>query len=106
MEIAKRVLPLPGYVSLKLLDPETTTAAGIELPSGTQEQSQLGKVMATGGDLPASAEALFTSCPVQVGQTVSFKKYTGHPIKSGIDEIQIVAWENLIAVVLDKEGDK
>ncbi len=48
MENARSVQPLPGYITLKIIDPETKTASGLEIPDTAQEKPQLGEVLDIG----------------------------------------------------------
>ena len=102
MNTAQSVSPLPGYITLKLVDPETKTSSGLELPDTSQEKPQMGKVLAI-GKLPLeelikantdtsleSVKLLRLQKSINEGDTVIFKKYTGNPVKVNGEEIQLV----------------
>lgn len=108
---AKSVAPLPGYVTLKLIEPETKTASGLEIPDTSQEKPQMGKVLAVGKifkedmvlvEVESSLEALKLlelQKNINVDDTVVFKKYTGNPVKIKDEEVQIVEFKDLLGVI-------
>lgn len=99
METAKRVTPMPGFVAIKLKEAETKTDTGLELPDSSQEKPQQGIILAKGADLPESSLHSVSSVPAEVGDLIAFKKYTGHPIKFGIEEVQVVAFADVLAKI-------
>ena len=113
MKNAISVTPLPGYITLKIIDAETKTASGLELPDTSQEKPQIGKVLAVGTiakvefikanfDVPNAFEALkmlkFQES-VKEGNTVVFRKYTGNPVRIQSEEIQIVEFKDILGVI-------
>ncbi len=111
MENAKSVTPLPGYITLKLLDPETKTASGLELPDTSQEKPQIGKVLAMGllvkeqlvrinaDNSLEAVKILSFQNNIKEGDTVVFKKYTGNPVKIQNEEIQLVEFKDVIGII-------
>ena len=109
MQNAISVTPLPGYITLKLLEPETKTASGLELPETSQEKPQMGKVIAISNIIPLTSQdiLLLKAAPtlvqewqkVDVGSIVVFKKYAGHPVKIADGEIQLVEFKDIIGVI-------
>ena len=108
MTTAKSVRPLPGYITLKLIEAETKTAAGLILPDSSQEKPQMGKVLAIGRIFREimkvdtsfeTSKMLAIESEIKVGDTVLFKKYTGNPVKVNNEEVQLVEFQNLMGVL-------
>ncbi len=107
------VSPLPGYITLKLIEPETKTASGLEIPDTSQEKPQMGTVLAMGKIL--KEEIILENCEnsleavkmleiqssIKAGDTVAFKKYTCQVVKIADEEIQIVEFKDLLGVIKD-----
>ena len=107
MSIAKSVKPLPGFIVIEEIEPETKTASGLELPDSAQEKPQTGKVLAIGDpivgkftfEVSGDAFGQDIPCPCAVGDIVVFQKYTGHLIKLEGKEYQIVGFDKLLAII-------
>lgn len=92
------IKPLAGYVLIKPSEAETTTASGIILPDSAQEKPALGEVIAVGSALTLGNGA-YLSCPVEANQKVFYKKWGGDEIKLHGEEMKLVKFEDLIAIV-------
>ena len=112
MSIAKSVKPLPGYIVIEEIEPETKTASGLVLPDSAQEKPQIGKVIAMSPIMPIeNNDALILADKedgitwtgqlghIKLGAIVAFQKYTGHPIKLEGKEYQIVGYDKLLAII-------
>lgn len=100
MSIGKTIKPLPGFIVIEEVEAETKTASGLELPDTAQEKPQFGKVIAKGDALPGdSFKGNTRDLPVKAGDTIAFKKYTGHPMKVEGKEYQVVHFDDAIAVI-------
>ena len=112
MSTAKSVKPLPGYIVIEEIKPETKTASGLVLPDTAQEKPQIGKVIAISPVMPIeSNDALILADEedgitwtgqlghIKSGAIVAFQKYTGHPIKIEGKEYQIVGYNKLLAII-------
>lgn len=89
--------PLAGYVLIEPAPKQTKTASGIVLPETAEEKPQEGKVLATGGDLVEEGKTI--KCPVKVGDRVVYKKWGGNEIKVEGEELLLIKFEDLMAVV-------
>lgn len=89
--------PLAGYVLIEPAPKQTKTASGIVLPETADEKPQEGKVLATGGDLVEEGKTI--KCPVKVGDRVVYKKWGGNEIKVEGEELLLIKFEDLMAVV-------
>ena len=111
MQNAKSVAPLAGYITLKIIDPETKTASGLEIPDTAQEKPQMGKVLAI-GIIPKeqmmltgfennldSVKFLEFQEKISNGDIVIFKKYAGHPVKIKGEEVQIVEFKDILGKI-------
>lgn len=96
METAKSVIPLRGYVVLKPIAPQTVTDAGVELPDSAQDKkTNIGIVTAVGDPVVEKEEKKFS--PVEVKDTVVYKKYTSQEVKINTEEYHLVSFDDLIA---------
>lgn len=92
------VRPLSGYVLVKPEAAETKTASGLYLPETAQEKPAMGTVLAIGDDLILESGKTIKS-PVKVGDMVYFKKWGGDEIKVGGQELKLVKFDDLMALV-------
>ena len=90
--------PLMGYLLVEPVNAETRTASGIVLPESAQEKPAQGKVISVGPDIVLPNGQVMMS-PVQVGDTVVYKKWGGDEIKLGGVEYKLVKFEDLMAVM-------
>lgn len=90
--------PLMGYLLVEPSTPETKTASGIILPESAQEKPAQGKVIACGDDFLLPNGSVL-KCPVNIGDTVVYKKWGGDEIKVKGKEYKIVKFEDLMAIV-------
>jgi len=97
MQNALSVTPLPGYITLKLVEAETKTASGLELPDASQEKPQIGKVLAVGDSFFQDGTEIKPH--VNIEDTVVFKKYTGQPVKLKDEEVQLVKFEDVMGII-------
>lgn len=72
-----KLQPLTTFVVVKRVEMEAKSPAGIILPDSAKEESQLGDVVAVGGDVKGIKE----------GDRVLFKKYGPSTIKVDGDEL-------------------
>ena len=109
MSTAKSVKPLPGFIVIEEIEPETKTASGLELPDSAQEKPQIGKVLSVGkmGETISverfkslslsSIKSLMYQEIIKEKDIIIYKKYTGHIVKVDGKEYQIVDFDNVIA---------
>ena len=101
--MAKKLIPLAGYVLIEPLDEQEVTASGLALPEKAQEKPEKGKVIAVGADIPYyEAQDRFGTnidirCPVKRGQTVIFHKWAGQDVREGNKEYKLVKFSDLMA---------
>lgn len=92
--------PLMGYVLVAPSEAESKTASGIILPETAQEKPAQGKIVACGDDQVLENGKTIV-CPVQVGDTVVYKKWGGDEIKVEGKEYKLVKFEDLMAILED-----
>jgi chaperonin GroES len=92
--------PLAGYVLVRPSEGESTTTSGIILPESAQEKPALGEVISIGDGLTLG-NGQYLSCPVKVGDKVFYKKWGGDEVKFGGEELKLVKFEDLIAILGD-----
>jgi chaperonin GroES len=93
----RRILPMPGFVVVKLNDAEEATPGGVFLPE-TVRQSQEATVVALGGANNVNN--------LEVGDTVVFTKYAGSELK--LDDVLyiVLRFDNIIAKLLPAPADE
>ena len=91
------VKPLMGYVLVQPLEATTKTASGIYLPESAQEKEAQGKVIAVGDDLVFDGKVI--KSPVKLGDKVIYKKWGGDEIKINGEELKLVKFDDLMAIL-------
>lgn len=94
----KNIRPLAGYVVVEPQEAQAQTSSGIYLPTGSEEKPQVGNVVAVSESV-VTEHGKEVKCPVKVGDAVLYKKWGGNEVKADGKEIQILKYEDLIAVV-------
>jgi chaperonin GroES len=94
------IRPLMGYLLVEPTGAESRTASGIILPESAQEKPAQGKVIAVGEDIHLSNGQSLKS-PVKVGEVVVYKKWGGDEIKINGQELKLVKFEDLMAIIED-----
>ncbi|MBL7078319.1 co-chaperone GroES [Candidatus Shapirobacteria bacterium] len=95
-----KINPCPGYLLVKPLSLEKTTASGIVLPDSHEEKPQEGKVVALGPTL-INEYGNKTASPCQKGDTVVFKKWSGSEYKPEGEETEhlFVKFDEVLAII-------
>jgi chaperonin GroES len=126
---ASQLKPLAGYVLVEPAKAEEKTASGIILPGGGDEKPQYGTVLAVGESIyddgchcgghcgghdhdhehhhdHAGKKAKQTGddgySPVEVGDTVIYKKWGGNEVMIDDVEYQFLKFEDILAIVNKK----
>lgn len=94
----KNILPLAGYVVVEPVEAQKQTESGIYLAPTNEEKPQVGTVIAV-SDSYTTEHGQTVKCPVKVGDRVLYKKWGGNEVKVEGKEIQVMKYEDLIAVV-------
>lgn len=95
------IKPLAGYVVVEPVETQQQTEAGIFLPQTNEEKPQMGTVRAVSKSYTNESGAEI-KCPVKKGDVVIYKKWGGNEIKVSSKEVQVLKYEDLIAVVKNK----
>ena len=102
-----KLRPLAGYVLIEAIDEQETTASGLVMPEKAKEKPEKGKVIAVGLDLPHYEWGAFEGklarlanekCPVKVGDTAIFHRWSGQDVKEGQKEYKLVKFSDLMGV--------
>lgn len=97
MNKSSNVKPLAGYALVKPMEAETRTASGLVLPDTVSERPAQGKVVAVG---PAKKHPEHEEkAEFKVGDTVIYKKWGGDEIKFEGEELKLVKFEDVMAIV-------
>jgi len=98
--MSKKIKPCPGYLLVKPLKVEKTTASGIVLPDSHEEKPQEGKVVEVGLTL-TNEHGVKVSSPCKIGDKVVFKKWAGSEYKpeGGEQEHLFVKFDEVLAII-------
>jgi co-chaperonin GroES (HSP10) len=86
-----QICPLQGYALIKETEPESKTTTGLIIPS-EDEKHTIGEVL----EFKDSTEE---KCPIQKGDIVAYKKYTGNRIVDAGYNYYLVEFKDLIAII-------
>lgn len=92
------IKPLAGYVVVEPVESQQQTDSGIYLPQTNEEKPQMGKVVSI-SDSYVNESGAEIKCPVKKGDVVLYKKWGGNEVKLGTKEVQVMKFEDLIAIV-------
>jgi len=93
----EKMRPLDGYVLVEPVEAEEMIG-GVYVPPTSQEAPQMGVVLSVSGGY-RSEQGTYFPCPVEVGQSVYFKRNWDSEIKVGDKTLQIVKYSDLTVVV-------
>lgn len=88
--------PLGDRVVIKKIEAEEKTRSGIVLPSAAKEQPQMAEVIAIGIEIDNDEK---TKGQLKVGDKIIFSKYAGTEIKVENQEVTILKFSDILAVV-------
>lgn len=88
--------PLGDRVIIKKIEAEEKTKSGIVLPSTAKEQPQMAEVIAVGVEIDKDEK---TKDQLKVGDKIIFSKYAGTEIKVDNQEVTILKFSDVLAVV-------
>lgn len=89
--------PVNGYILILPEEIPTTTESGIEIPEQARDdRPSKGEVLAVSKAWQSEKGGL-VPCPVEVGQTIAFKRWSNMEIEEGSKE-KIIRFEDVIAI--------
>lgn len=91
------VKPLAGYALIEPEEAEEVTASGIVLPGTAQEKPAQGKVLAVGS--PVKHANHEEKAEFKTGDLVLYKKWGGDEIKIEGNELKLVKFEDVMAIL-------
>ena len=91
------IKPLPGYCLIQPIEDEGKSAGGLYLPDSSKDKPQKGKVIVCGDYTKEYGKKKL--CPVTVGQTCIYKKWTNQEVTHEGKEYLLVAFSELLAVI-------
>lgn len=97
-----QIKPAIGHFLVKPAEVESKTASGILLPDSGHEKTQYGEVLAVGGDIFLDGELI--KAEAAIGDTVIYRQWSGVEIKLMDDEVELVKFTDLLAVI--EQGKK
>lgn len=88
--------PLGDRVVIKKVEAEEKTKSGIVLPSSAKEQPQMAEVLAIGVEVENDEK---TKEQLKVGDKIIFSKYAGTEIKVENQEVTVLKFSDILAVI-------
>ncbi len=92
------IRPLSNRVVIRPPEPETVTKGGIILPEGTQQEEQIGEVIATGNG-KVMDNGIVWPMEVVIGDKVMFGSYAGQDIMVDGIKCKVMAETDIVAVI-------
>lgn len=92
------IKPLAGYVLVEPVPAEAKTSSGIILPETARERPAIGTVLAVGDEMILE-NGKTIKAPVSVGDKVFYKKWGGDEIKIAGEELKLVKFDDLMAIM-------
>ena len=88
--------PLGERLVIKKVEVEEKTKSGIVLPGTAKEQPSIAEVVAIGDEITKDENK---KDQIKVGDKVIFSKYAGTEIKVDGEEVTVIKFEDILAVV-------
>ncbi|HEX8923835.1 MAG TPA: co-chaperone GroES [Patescibacteria group bacterium] len=93
-----KIQPVAGYLLVQPQKQEKTTASGIVLPDSHEDKPQQGTVLAVGDEYVSDYGAKKSS-PCKVGDTVIYREWGGKEYKEGQNNLLILKFDDIMAVI-------
>jgi len=90
--------PAPGYVVIIPIEAQDVTSSGIYLPDSVSEKPQKGRVLCVGDD-EILENGTKRKSPVEVGETVIYKKWGGNEVKLDGTEYLFAKFDDILAII-------
>lgn len=87
-----KLKPLPGYVVIEPLEEEMKTTSGFVIATTQKDRPVKGKILACG------AQTKDEGCPVNTGDIVAYRKWSGDEVKVGEKDYRVVKFADVIAI--------
>ncbi len=91
------IQPVPGYILVKPQKRDKTTQSGILLPDTAEDKPQQGQVLAVGEAIFDDGQKI--TAPCTKGDTVIYREWGGKEYKDGQDELLILKFEDIMAII-------
>ena len=88
--------PLGDRVVIKKVEAEEKTKSGIIVPTSAKEQPQMAEVLAIGVEIDNDEK---TKGQLKVGDKIIFSKYAGTEIKVDDEEVTVLKFSDILAVM-------
>jgi len=97
-----KIVPMSDRLVVKKIEDDNRTKSGLKLSDDTKERPTKGTVLAV-GEGRMNDDGKILPMTVQVGDTVMYPKYAGHPSKVDNEEYLIIEEKEILAIL--KEGE-
>jgi len=97
MSTKSKIHPVPGYILVKPLKKEKTTASGIVLPDSHEDKPQSGVVLAIGDATFIDKHEM--SAPCKVDDVVIYREWGGKEYKEDNEELLLLKFDDIMAVI-------
>jgi len=89
--------PLGDRIVVKMLEKEETTKSGIILAGKSEEKSQIAEVLKIGDGIDSEGKKV--EIKIKIGDKVILSQYAGTTVKYDGEELIIVKYSDILAVV-------
>jgi chaperonin GroES len=97
-----KIVPMSDRLVVKKIEDDNRTKSGLKLSDDTKERPTRGTVLAV-GEGRMNDDGKILPMTVQLGDTVMYPKYAGHPAKVDNEEYLIIEEKEILAIL--KEGE-
>ena len=95
-------IPIRDRVLVKKIEDELKTKSGLQLSDDIKERPTKGVVLAVGNG-KVNNDGTLLPMVIEVGDTILYPKYAGHPVKLQFEEYLILEESEVLGIV--KKGD-
>ena len=95
-------IPIRDRLLVKKIEDELKTKSGLQLSDDIKERPTKGVVLAV-GDGKVNNDGTLLPMVIEVGDTILYPKYAGHPVKLQFEEYLILEESEVLGIV--KKGD-
>ena len=92
------IIPTRDRLVVKKIEDVNKTKSGLQLSDDTKERPTKGTVLAVGGG-KMNDDGKLLPMAIQVGDTILYPKYSGHPAKVDNEEYLILEEDEVLAVL-------
>ena len=97
-----KIVPIRGRLVIKKIEDDNRTKSGLKLSDDSKERPTKGTVLAVGAGT-MNDDGVILPMIVNIGDTVLYPKYAGHPAKIDNQEYLIIDENEVLAILTEGE---